>query len=259
MEDYIVFTVGTNYYALNVANVERIIQMPHMTNIPNAHPFIDGMMSYEKRVTKVVNFRKMTAMSAHEQEIAELFQRVAHDHQTWVDTFMAAMENNQAFALTTDPHACRLGKWLDNYSTHDQDVLAILKVLRPTHAKLHDRGGEILAMRERDPQGALDAARREIVSIFSTTLGEIMKMGDMSESISGHMQKLLIYQSAEEFFAIKVDAIDDIAQLEPSMIKSVDSATDTGSFLEISGVVEMGEKLVNVIKSVSMPMKEGVA
>lgn len=256
MEDYIVFTVGTNFYALNVANVERIIQMPSVTAIPNSHPFIDGMMSYEKRVTKVVNFRKMTAMTAHEVEIHNLFQRVGNDHQVWVDTFMAAMENNSGFALTTDPHACRLGKWLDHYSTHDADVLAILKVLRPTHAKLHERGREILALRETNPTEALDQARREIVSIFSTTLGEIHKMGEMSQSISGHMQKLLIYQAGESFFAIKVDGIDDIARIEPSMIKSVDSNSNLGDFLETSGVVEMGERLVNVIKSVSMPVKE---
>ncbi|MDD4854447.1 MAG: chemotaxis protein CheW [Sulfuricurvum sp.] len=256
MEDYIVFTVGTNFYALNVANVERIIQMPSVTAIPNAHSFVDGMMSYEKRVTKVVNFRKMTAMTAHEEEIHNLFKRVAGDHQAWVDTFMAAMENNTGFALTTDPHACRLGKWLDNYSTHDSDVLAVLKVLRPTHTKLHERGREILALRETNPAEALDQARREIVSIFSTTLAEIHKMGEMSQSISRYMQKLLIYQAGESFFAIKVDGIDDIAQIEPSMIKSVDSTSSLGEFLETSGVVEMGERLVNVIKSVSMPVKE---
>ncbi len=256
MEDYIVFTVGTNFYALNVANVERIIQMPSVTAIPNAHPFVDGMMSYEKRVTKVVNFRKMTAMTAHEEEIHNLFKRVAGDHQSWVDAFMSAMENNTGFALTTDPHACRLGKWLDSYSTHDHNVLAILKVLRPAHAKLHERGRELLALRETNPEEALECARREIVTIFSTTLSEIQKMGDMSESISGHMQKLLIYQAGESFFAIKVDGIDDIARIEPSMIKSVDSTTKVGAFLETSGVVEMGERLVNVIKSVSMPVKE---
>lgn len=253
MEDYIVFTVGENFYALDVANVERIIQMPSVTAIPNAHSYIDGMMSYEKRITKVVNFRKMTAMTAHEQEIADLFKRVANDHQVWVDTFMQAMENNTGFALTTDSHACRLGKWLDTYSTHDADVLAVLKVLRPSHAKLHDRGRDILALRETDPDEALSQARREIVSIFSTTLGEISKMGEMSTSISGHMQKLLIYQRGEEFFAIKVDEIDDMARIEPSMIKSVDSSNSAEEFLQLSGVVEMGDKLVNIIKSVSMP------
>jgi chemotaxis signal transduction protein len=253
MEDYIVFTVGENFYALNVANVERIVQMPSVTAIPNAHHYVDGMMSYEKRITKVVNFRKMTAMSGHEEEVAELFKRVADDHQAWVETFMSAMENNTGFALTTDSHACRLGKWLDGYSTHDVDVLAVLKVLRPMHAKLHDRGADILALRETNPVEALEVARREIVSIFSTTLGEILKMGEMSKSISGHMQKLLIYQNGEEFFAIKVDAIDDMARIEPSMVKSVDSSNTAEEFLQLSGVVEMGEKLVNVIRTVSMP------
>jgi chemotaxis signal transduction protein len=67
------------------------------------------------------------------------------------------------------------------------------------------------------------------------------------------MQKLLIYQNGEEFFAIKVDAIDDMARIEPSMVKSVDSSNTAEEFLQLSGVVEMGEKLVNVIRTVSMP------
>jgi chemotaxis signal transduction protein len=258
MEDYIVFTVGSNYYALKVANVERIIQIPSVTHIPNAHPFIDGMMSYENRVTKIVNFRKMTAMTGHEIEIAALFKRVANDHEKWVTAFMEAMENNTDFTLTTDPHACNLGKWLDAYTTHDTDILAILKLLRPNHAALHERGREILTLRESNPEAALELARAEIVAIYSTTLGEIKKMGDMSPSISGYMQRLLIYRTEDQFFAIKVDGIDDMIQIESSMIKPVETAKGMGSFLEVSGVIDMEDKLVNVIKSVSMPMKEAV-
>ena len=253
MEDYIVFAVGESFYALNVANIERIVQIPSLTVIPNAHHYVDGMMSYEKRIIKVVNFRKMTGISGHEEEVAELFKRVADDHQVWVEAFMSAMENNTSFTLTTDSHACGLGKWLDGYSTHDVDVLAVLKVLRPMHAKLHDRGADILALRETSLVEAVEIARREIVSIFSTTLGEILKMGDMSKSISRQMQKLLIYRNGEEFFAIKVDAIDDMARIKPSMVKSVDSRNTTEEFLQLGGVVEMGEKLVNVIRAVSMP------
>lgn len=144
MEDYIIFTIGDNYYALSVASIQRIIQVPSVTAIPNAHPMVDGMMSYEDRVIKVVNFRAM------------------------------------------------------------------------------------------------------------------MGMENFQESTTGKSQKLLIYQTDNAFFGIKVDQIEDIKNLDSSTLKHVDKLEVNAGFVEIIGVVEVDDRLVNVIKSVTLPMKEKV-
>lgn len=142
MDDYIVFTVGDNYYALKVAFIQRIIQVPQVTPIPNAHPMVEGMMSYENRVIKVVSFRSM------------------------------------------------------------------------------------------------------------------MGMEKRNEESEGKSQKLLIYQTESSFFGIIVDQIEDIISLDCSTLKHVDRLETSGGFTEIEGVVELGERLVNVIRSVTLPMKE---
>ncbi|HQS67325.1 MAG TPA: chemotaxis protein CheW [Sulfuricurvum sp.] len=142
MEDYIIFTIGDNYYALSVASIQRIIQVPSVTAIPNAHPMVEGMMSYEDRVIKVANFRAMMGMESFE------------------------------------------------------------------------------------------------------------------ESATGKSQKLLIYQTENAFFGIKVDQIEDIKSLDCSTLKHVDRLEANVSFVEMNGVIEIDDKLVNVIKSVTLPMKE---
>lgn len=257
MNDYIVFTVCNNYYALPVASIQRIIQVPPITAIPNAHPFVDGMMSYEKRVTKVVNFRKMMELSSHEEELCQLFKTVQDDHEIWVNSLCTALQENKEFTLTLDPHACRLGKWLDSYSTHDENVLAILKVLRPAHARLHERGKELLELRETNPQAAIEGCEQEIGNLYGTTVAQLKRMGEMAAEVSSQTQKLLIYQKEEGFFGIKVDQIEDIVSIDPSELKHVDRMDGT-HFVELDGVVELGERLVNIIKSVSMPIKESV-
>lgn len=60
MSDFIIFTIGESNYALEVASVYRIDQIPKLTPIPNAHPFIKGLMTYQEHTLKVVSFRKMT-------------------------------------------------------------------------------------------------------------------------------------------------------------------------------------------------------
>jgi two-component system, chemotaxis family, chemotaxis protein CheV len=68
MMDLIVFNVGSSRYALNIENIQRIIQIVELTEIPNAHDLIDGMMSYENSVIKVLNFRKVIGLPPHEDE-----------------------------------------------------------------------------------------------------------------------------------------------------------------------------------------------
>lgn len=144
MEDYIIFTIGDNYYALSVASIQRIIQVPSVTAIPNAHPMVEGMMSYEDRVIKVANFRAMMGMESFE------------------------------------------------------------------------------------------------------------------ESATGKSQKLLIYQTEDAFFGIKVDQIEDIKNLDCSTLKHIDRLEENSNFVEMNGVIEIDDKLVNIIKSVTLPMKERV-
>lgn len=144
MEDYIVFTIGDNYYALDVASIQRIIQIPALTTIPNAHAMVEGMMSYEDRVIKVVSFRA------------------------------------------------------------------------------------------------------------------IMGMENFEEHAGSKSQKLLIYQTKEAFFGITVDQIEDIKNLDCATLKHVDRLEESDGFVEMGGIAEIGDKLVNIIKSVTLPMREKV-
>lgn len=144
MNDYIVFTVGENYYTVPVEMVQRIIQVPELTPIPNAHETIDGMMSYEFKVIKVLNFRKMMEMQ------------------------------------------------------EDQDGCYL------------------------------------------------------------QSQKLLICQNDDQVFGIKVDKIEDIVAIANDGLKQVERLGNATPLVEVIGVVELGDHLVNVIKSVSLPSKERV-
>ena len=68
MMDLIVFNVGSSRYALNIENIQRIIQVVELTEIPNAHELIDGMISYEGNVIKILNFRKIIGAPPHKDE-----------------------------------------------------------------------------------------------------------------------------------------------------------------------------------------------
>ena len=69
MIDLIVFNVANNKYALCIDNIVRITQTNELTTIPNSHEFIDGIMSYEQSVVKVLNFRKLIGLEVHQEDL----------------------------------------------------------------------------------------------------------------------------------------------------------------------------------------------
>ena len=78
MISLIIFSVGNSRYSLNIDNIQRIIQAKGLTDIPNSHEYIEGMMSHEDGVIKVLNFRKLIGLPAHEEdslEVDELSQK----------------------------------------------------------------------------------------------------------------------------------------------------------------------------------------
>lgn len=258
MSDYIIFTVGEAHYAMDVSNIERIDQIPTLTPIPNAHPFVDGMMMYQDHTAKVVNFRKMTNVISHEDQTLALFNQVIKDHQIWTGALKTSLEEGTPFSLALDPHKCRLGKWLYGYTTHDPEVLAILRRLIPVHSRLHETGAELLAQADKgDRQGALSRYHDEILGeIIKGTMNELNMMLNKADDISAHSQRLLIYRTQSGFFAIKVDGIKDITVFDDKEIKTYSHSVQVGACLQTRGVVEYKQSLVVVIESVSLPHDE---
>lgn len=255
--DYIVFAIGNNAYAIDVANVERIIQIPKVTPVVNAHRYVDGMIVYQGKTTKILNFRKASGMKSQEEELEAIFKQVKVDHQNWVESLTRSIEEGSEFKLTTDPHACRLGKWLDSYSTHDPEVIAMLQALMPVHARLHETGKEMLSLRRNDPEMVRAMLQTHIAPIYAQTIGYLDGMIRRSEEFSRYQQKLVIYHGGGESIAVKVDGIDDIALLDDAVIKQYDHAQIIGGCLRTRGVVEHKGKLVIVVESIALPHEEG--
>lgn len=256
MTDLIIFQVKQNRYAMDIENIQRIVQAQALTPIPNSHPYIEGMMSYEERVIKVVNFRKMVNLEPYDDELKTLFSTLKGQHKEWVDALSYSVSNNTSFQKTTDPHACDLGKWLDSFTSYDDHVSGILKGLNHNHKHLHTSAEDILVLSETDHEKAQKLVDTDIHETYQRTMGAVDDFIKEFDIVADSLQKLLIYQCENALFAIKVDSIVDIAHIDASSIKEAEESNKVSEFLELEGVIEMNDVLINVIKEVSLPQDE---
>ena len=253
MTDLIVFSVGDNKYAMNIENVQRIIQSEALTNIPNAHKFIDGMMSYEEKVIKVLNFRNVINMPSYDVELEKLFSKLMNAHELWIEELRRAVEDGVSFTKTTDPHICELGQWLDVFNSYDDEVSAVLKDLMEHHKLLHTSGEEALALYKQDPEAAKKLVSTEIYDTYNHTMGDLKLFVGNLCLVANSLQKLIIYDNNGALFAIKVDTIEDIAHIQESEFKNTTNENEENEFLELEGVLDMDGVLINVIKTVNLP------
>jgi len=253
MIDLIVFSVSQNRYAMNIENVQRIIEAKELTKIPNTHEYIDGMMSYEEKVIKVLNFRKLIGMETYENELYSLFQSLKVSHAEWVETLKHSLETGYKFSKTLDPHACGLGKWIDSFTAYDDHVVSVLNNLIEHHKQLHLTGGVALDIYKKDPKEAMRIFNEDIAKIYDHTMGALDKFINELEFVGNALQKLLIYDTNGVVFAIKVDTIEDIAHIEEDSFINAGDENSMSDFLELEGVLDLDDVLINVIKTVKLP------
>lgn len=253
MTDLIVFSVGTNRYAMDIENIQRIIQSNHLTSIPNAHPYIDGMMSYEDSVIKVLSFRKLIKLPTYMVELEDLFVSLKDGHKEWLDALSLAINTGSKFTKTTDPHMCDLGKWIDGFTSYDDRVSEVLSELVEYHKRLHLSGAEAYEMNKVDPKEAKRMLDVDIHDIYNHTMSALVTFTKELDTVANSLQKLLIYETSNKKFAIKVDTIEDIAHVEESDIMASENDEESNEFLELDGVLDLDGVLINVIKTVNIP------
>ena len=253
MTDLIVFSVGSNRYAMNIENIQRIIQASALTAIPNAHPFIDGMMSHEESVIKVMSFRKLIKLVSYEEELKILFAKLKIAHKDWVDALKISIHTGSTFTKTTNPHMCDLGKWIDNFTSYDDRVSEVLSELVEYHKQLHLKGGEACEIKKVNPEEAKHIVDVDVNDIYNHTMGALDTFVAELGTVANSLQKLLIYDNNGKKFAIKVDMIEDIAHIEERDIMANDSNKESSEFLELDGVLDLNGVLINVIKTVNLP------
>jgi len=257
MIDLIIFSVKENLYAINLEQIKRIIQVPELTEIPNAHELIEGMMSYENQVIKVVGFRQMLELPSYASELHILFENLKKQHIDWVSALKDSIEKDIPFSKTTNPHMCELGKWLDVFNSYDDEISHILLDLNKYHKQLHNSATEVIELSENDEkEKAQKYFDTNIIEIYNHTIAYVDSFITKFDLVADSLQKLLLYQAEGQTFAIKVDAIEDILHVEEDTLSKSKDQHKVNQYLELEGVIEIDNRLINVIKSVTLPTKE---
>jgi purine-binding chemotaxis protein CheW len=69
-QQYVVFTLATSSYALDIASVQEIIRLPALTQVPQALPYVVGITNLRGSIVPVLDLRQRCGLPAGEATAA---------------------------------------------------------------------------------------------------------------------------------------------------------------------------------------------
>lgn len=222
----IVFKVSDNYYALNSKNVATIMQMPKCELLPDAPDNVIGIFTYRDKVVPVVDVRLLFGMKTLEQEyeaFAEMIEQRKKEHLSWAQEFKRCLKEGERFTLTTDPHKCSLGRWLDNIDTNleisDNAVGAHLKKIQEPHKLLHQAAAEAetcIKSNSNDTDQERTCLNSILYKVQNTYVPTILQLLDDSKEYfkTAYRAMAIVVDNGTEAFALIVDEVLSVENLE---------------------------------------------
>jgi purine-binding chemotaxis protein CheW len=152
--------IENDRYALNIENIEEIIQKENPTNTPEKSKYSDGIIHYRDNIVPIYNLRRILGYSGYEKQQVELIKSVEKQHIEWVESFEKSITHDAPFTKTLNPSQCELGKWIEKtvacLKCNNKGFVNLIKQhLDKAHKDLHTRGAEVLKIDDKEKKREL--------------------------------------------------------------------------------------------------------
>lgn len=146
---WIILRLYSSNFAVSSDFVSGITRMPEeIVPLPGTDKAVVGGAIIRGTIVPLLDLRKFFGLPSHEQELAEFREEMEQrkqEHIHWVNELKRCAETGDEFKLTTDPHACKFGKWLDTFVTDRNELNSQIQHIKKPHSKLHSLANQILS------------------------------------------------------------------------------------------------------------------
>ncbi len=248
----VIFRAKDILFSIPSTNVESIIQMPDITEIPNSKETVRGIIKYRDSVYNLIDFRKKISLKSLDEELLEFKKMIdqrEQDHINWLHELETSVIENRPFKLTTDPHKCAFGKWYDNYKSNNFFISDVLKKFDKPHKTIHGIAKEIEKLKS---IGKFEEAH---LLIKRTREQELFQMkilfGRIKETVQNHnKERVILFHKNNSHIAIAVDNIESVETIKNVESKDIDE--QLLNFTNYNFIVGLGEdKKKNLVIMVS--------
>lgn len=252
MLSFIVFKVECNLYAINLELIQRIVEASKCKRIPNSSPVLDGVISFEGDVIKILNYRQMVGLQTLESLECEMFRGFKQEVVDLYERFDEIIQSKNELLLCSNAHNFQVGKWIDSFKSYSDTIVNAVTELSLLNKEFHG----FFEKAHSDSKFSKEEIAETLETTKNAILEKISHLEDNVDSVCNALQKYLIYSDGMKKFAVKIDSVRDIIHIEKNKIINNDSHENVGSNLELNGVIDIDGELITIVRSISLPEGE---
>lgn len=121
MEDVLSFKILEQEYAISIENIESVVDMTDITQVPNAKYFIEGLINLRGRIVPIIDLAKILDLKLPEEHKYENIL-VLKINEEEIGMLVDEVEN----VLTIDP--AKLEKIQSKKDIYSENVKGIIKI-----------------------------------------------------------------------------------------------------------------------------------
>lgn len=150
---WLIFSLCGRTYAVKSENVTGIMTIPDkITPVPAAPDIYRGITDVRGSVHPVLDMRRLFGFPSLDDECKDftaMLDQREKDHIEWANELKRCVEADEKFTLTTDPHACKFGKWYDEFKSNPHNADYSLHKIEIPHNELHKTAALIAEERKK--------------------------------------------------------------------------------------------------------------
>ncbi len=267
-EQLVTFRLAGEEYGFPILEVQEIIRVPEITQIPNAPYGIEGITSLRNRVLPIMDLRTKFHFNTLASEMESLLAQI-HDfenkHLNMFCQIEHALREGSIAEEVLGYETCAFRAWRESLSTADQLIQEQLRPFENADRKFHD-GLEAVAKKLRSNdldeasqtfQQRVKRSFREIEILFKKCLKNLRQRQD---------GRCLVVNSGGAELALRIDAVNEVLQVSK---KSIETAPETiggqnASREQLRGIAKLdeGRRLTMILdagKLLSKPEVEAIS
>lgn len=216
---WVIFSIGTQLYAISTRLVTGIMQIPPVVRVAEAPDLFLGVCNVRGDVIPIVNMRKLLGMASADKEAEENVKLLAEKRDNldrWLKELIRCAEKGLRFSLSPDPSKYR------NFAAFGVGVSmsAELKKLDPYYSELHGYAQRIIAMNASDE--GYDEAVNDILQQMEKSVQKAFRILDeLAQQIREKLTPMIItlsFPSTRDtcmgFSVDSVKAVDEVELLD---------------------------------------------
>ncbi|MBA4372879.1 MAG: hypothetical protein C0402_08435 [Thermodesulfovibrio sp.] len=267
-DDFLIFTVAHQRFALPYHNLIRIIDVPRTTSMPGTPPYARGCINVEGAAVPLYDLRRRFGSQPLKEEVSAIVDNLRQrrqDHLNWIAKLKDSVYNGKDISVETNPHKCAFGQWYDTFKPDSLTLANYMQLFDRPHKQIH---GLATTASTHIKAGRVDDAKN---LIHSAEQGNLRQLLDLFDGAHEHIHQYtyeyaVILNHNNNKIALAVDRLDAFERFEsitsdmPNLLKKNcgNYISDIGRRIVDSGVEDVFILHLNNMFDAQQPESQSV-